>query len=52
MFNMQIPDPPAPGWPALYKTVREADVNKVEDCREDIDTLLVFVRNLSRYSLS
>lgn len=27
----------------MVKTVREADTNKVDDCKDDIDTLLVFV---------
>lgn len=28
----------------MVKTVREADTNKIDDCKDDIDTLLVFVR--------
>lgn len=41
---IQPSSPPESGWPALYRSVRDADVTKVDDCREDIDTLLVFVR--------
>ena len=33
-------------WKALEKTVRTADEEKVKDCKEDVDTLLVFVRIL------
>lgn len=32
------------GWSAISQTVRDADEAKVRDCKEDIDTLLVFVR--------
>ena len=31
------------GWWAAAKDVREFDVEKVQSCKEDIDTLLVFV---------
>ena len=31
------------GWQTMAKTVREVDEDKVKDCKEDIDTLLVFV---------
>ena len=31
------------GWWAAAKDVREFDVEKVTSCKEDIDTLLVFV---------
>ena len=31
------------GWAAMAKEVREFDVEKVNECKEDIDTLLVFV---------
>lgn len=34
---------PTTGWPAMVKTVREYDEEKVQDCKEDMDTLLVFV---------
>lgn len=30
----------------MAKTVREVDEDKVRDCKEDIDTLLVFVSGL------
>ncbi|EKM50859.1 uncharacterized protein PHACADRAFT_75372, partial [Phanerochaete carnosa HHB-10118-sp] len=33
--------PPA-GWQTMNKTVHEFDQDKVQDCKEDIDTLLVF----------
>ncbi|KAJ3524736.1 hypothetical protein NM688_g8511 [Phlebia brevispora] len=29
-------------WVSLHKTVRGIDENKVKDCKEDVDTLLVF----------
>lgn len=31
------------GWAAMDKVVRDYDEEKVKDCKEDIDTLLVFV---------
>lgn len=31
------------GWSAMAKVVRDFDEEKVRDCKEDIDTLLVFV---------
>ncbi len=31
------------GWAAMAKEVREFDEEKVRSCKEDIDTLLVFV---------
>jgi hypothetical protein len=31
------------GWSEMVKIVREFDEEKVKDCKEDIDTLLVFV---------
>lgn len=34
---------PLGGWHTIAKTVRDVDEEKVKDCREDIDTLLVFV---------
>ncbi len=33
----------ATGWTAMAKEVRDFDEEKVQDCKEDIDTLLVFV---------
>ncbi|KAJ3531413.1 hypothetical protein NM688_g7579 [Phlebia brevispora] len=30
------------GWAAMAQTIREKDADKVKDCKEDIDTLLVF----------
>ena len=32
------------GWAALDTVIRGFDEEKVRDCKEDIDTLLVFVR--------
>ena len=32
------------GWAAIARTIREVDVQKIGDYKEDIDTLLVFVR--------
>ncbi|GJE98957.1 hypothetical protein PsYK624_151950 [Phanerochaete sordida] len=34
--------PTASVWQQMLKMVRDVDVRKVEDCKEDIDTLLVF----------
>lgn len=34
-------------WETLDQTVRGLDVDKVRDCKEDMDTLLVFVRFIS-----
>ena len=31
------------GWAAMAKEVRDFDVEKMSDCKDDIDTLLVFV---------
>ena len=31
----------------MAKTVRDFDEEKIRDCKEDIDTLLVFVRFIS-----
>ena len=31
------------GWQTMSKAVREVDEDKVEDCKDDIDTLLVFL---------
>ena len=36
------------GWWAMSKDVREFDVEKVQSCKEDIDTLLVFVSRRQR----
>lgn len=33
------------GWAALYSMIKETDEGKVRDAKEDIDTVLVFVRN-------
>lgn len=35
------------GWAAMAETVRAYDEEKVKDCKEDVDTLLVFVRHQS-----
>ena len=34
---------PSAGWAAMAKTMRDFDEEKIRDCKEDIDTLLVFV---------
>ncbi len=34
------------GWSEMAQTVKEVDDGKIRDCKEDIDTLLVFVRIL------
>ena len=31
------------GWAAMAKVVRKFDEEKVHNCKEDIDTLLVFI---------
>lgn len=33
----------ATGWTAMAQAVRNFDEEKVRDCKEDVDTLLVFV---------
>ena len=35
------------GWAAMAKTLRDVDGDKIRDCKEDIDTLLVFVSLLT-----
>ncbi len=39
-------------WVKIDKTVRHVDEEKIKDCTDDIDTLLVFVRMLSDRFLS
>ena len=39
------------GWSYTAKIVRELDEQRVQDYKEDIDTLLVFVR-ISSYSIT
>lgn len=36
------------GWSALARTIREIDEEKIRGCKEDVDTLLVFVSASSR----
>lgn len=36
-------EPERAGWARLYDLVRQKDKDRVEDVKEDIDTLLVFV---------
>lgn len=56
MFILQgIPPPPTPlskvatlgdgsdGWTKLDKVFRQFDEGRIQDCKEDMDTLLVFV---------
>ena len=31
------------GWAAIVKTVTGVDQSKIQDCKDDMDTLLVFV---------
>jgi hypothetical protein len=33
------------GWPAMARIVHEVDAQKIQDYKEDIDTILVFVRH-------
>lgn len=35
---------PVDGWSKVAKIVRGVDEAKIKDCKEDIDSLLVFVR--------
>ena len=42
---------PPSGWQTMAKTVREVDEDKVKACKEDIDTLLVFVSCQSSFPL-
>lgn len=37
------------GWQTMTKTVREVDEDKIGDCKDDIDTLLVFVRTVQSF---
>ncbi len=32
------------GWTSLEKTIHDLDEAKMKDCKDDIDTLLIFVR--------
>ena len=32
----------------MAKTVRDVDEEKIEDCKDDIDTLLVFVSKIGK----
>ena len=43
---------PKSGWQTMAKTVRETDEEKIRDTKEDIDTLLVFVRPLAYLSVT
>lgn len=36
------------GWAKISKLLRQYDERKIQNCKEDIDTLLVFV-NMSRF---
>ena len=40
-------EPERTGWAKLYDLVRQVDKDRVEDIRDDIDTLLVFVSSPS-----
>ena len=37
-------EPERTGWARIYDLVRQVDKDRVADIKEDIDTLLVFVR--------
>lgn len=37
------------GWSGMARVVRDFDEEKVRDCKEDIDTLLVFVSATHRH---
>ncbi|PSR73352.1 hypothetical protein PHLCEN_2v10798 [Hermanssonia centrifuga] len=39
------------GWPEIAETLRDVDEEKIEDTKEDIDTLLVFVSRIIRSRL-
>ena len=40
------------GWAAMAKEVRDFDEEKVKSCKEDIDTLMVFVRIMEGHDLN
>ena len=40
-------EPELTGWAKLYDLIRQFDKDRVADVKEDIDTLLVFVRPFS-----
>lgn len=42
-----------PSWHAIANTVKGVDEGKIRDCKEDIDTLLVFVCDIksSRFNV-
>ena len=40
-------EPERTGWAKLYDLIRQFDKDRVADVKEDIDTLLVFVRPFS-----
>lgn len=40
------------GWAAVEKAVRESDEQQVQDCKEDIDTLLTFVSSVVRLMIA
>ena len=40
------------GWSAMSKVVRDFDEEKVKECKEDIDTLLVFVSRTQHSNLA
>lgn len=50
MFQNNIDPAEADPWTKVAKILREYDEEKIKDCKEDIDTLLVFV-SLLLYAL-
>ena len=44
-------EPEQRGWAKLYDLVRQVDKDRMEDIRDEIDTLLVFVSSLSSENL-
>ena len=44
-------EPERRGWEKLYGLVRQVDQDRMEDIRDEIDTLLVFVSSLSSANL-
>lgn len=50
MENPELPQTSyANPWKDIERTVRTVDEERVKDCTEDIDTLLVFVRMVPIY---
>ena len=49
--EVRVVNGPPTGWGAMATDVRDYDEDKVKSCKEDIDTLLVFVSHFLSLSL-